>query len=188
MPATRPHGRTRIDPTRQIPARPSTGRIVASPDEWLVALPARMPAYLSVERYEANLARLAANRNTAATPGAVHNGTALLAGLLRCGRCGGRRVNVQYHAWGPAYVCSYQKLWHRRLVPAHLRPGAGSLRHRTGPRRNHAGCSAGVAARRPHLVVQPPRERPNAWSTGSSATPPGGSFCDPGRVRAPAAC
>jgi DNA invertase Pin-like site-specific DNA recombinase len=103
------YGRTRIDPTRQIPARPSTGRIVASPDEWLVALPGRMPAYLSVERYEANLARLAANRNTAATPGAVHNGTALLAGLLRCGRCGGHRVNVQYHAWGPAYVCSYEK-------------------------------------------------------------------------------
>jgi DNA invertase Pin-like site-specific DNA recombinase len=103
------YGRTRVDPARQIPARPSTGRIVASPDEWLVALPGRMPAYLSVERYEANLARLAANRNTAATPGAAHNGTALLAGLLRCGRCGGRRVNVQYHAWGPAYVCSYEK-------------------------------------------------------------------------------
>jgi hypothetical protein len=29
----------------------------------------------------------------------------LLAGLLRCGRC----VNVQYHAWGPACVCSYEK-------------------------------------------------------------------------------
>jgi hypothetical protein len=41
---------------------------VASPDEWLVALPGRLPAYLSVERYEANLARLAANRNTSATP------------------------------------------------------------------------------------------------------------------------
>ena len=103
------HGRTRIGPTRQIPARPSTGRIVASPDEWLVALPGRLPAYLSVERYEANLARLAGNRNTAATPGAVHNGTALLAGLLRCGRCGGHRVNVQYHTWGPAYVCAYEK-------------------------------------------------------------------------------
>jgi hypothetical protein len=46
------HGRTRIDPTR-----PSTGRIVASPDEWLVALPDKLPAYLSVERYKANLAR-----------------------------------------------------------------------------------------------------------------------------------
>jgi hypothetical protein len=95
-----------IRPGRSRPG-PAPGRIVASPDEWLVALPGRLPAYLSVERYEANLARLAANRNTAATPGAVHNGTALLTGLLRCGRCGGHRVNVQYHAWGPAYVCSY---------------------------------------------------------------------------------
>jgi hypothetical protein len=33
----------------------------------------------------------------------------LLAGLLRCGRCGGHRVNVQHHTWGPAYVCAYEK-------------------------------------------------------------------------------
>jgi len=103
------YGRTRVDAARQVPARPSTGRVVASQDEWLVALPDRMPAYLSVAQYEANLARLAANRNTAATVGAVHNGTALLGGLLHCGRCGGHRMNVRYHAWGPAYLCTYEK-------------------------------------------------------------------------------
>jgi hypothetical protein len=27
------------------------------------------------------------------------------------------------------------------------------------------------------LVVRPPRERPRPWSSGSTATPPGGSFC-----------
>ena len=45
----------------------------------------------------ANLARLAANRARAETPGAVRAGSALLAGLVRCGRCG-RRMTVRYHA------------------------------------------------------------------------------------------
>ena len=35
-----------------------------------------------MEQYEANIARLAANRSTAPTPGAPRDGPALLAGLL----------------------------------------------------------------------------------------------------------
>jgi Recombinase len=68
------YGRRRIEPSRKIPGRPSTGRVVRGIDEWLVALPDRMPAYISVAQYEANLARLQANRNTAATPGAAKDG------------------------------------------------------------------------------------------------------------------
>ena len=44
---------------------------------------------------------MAANRQTAAAPGAPRDGAALLAGLLRCGRCGGHRMTVRYHD-GPA--------------------------------------------------------------------------------------
>jgi DNA invertase Pin-like site-specific DNA recombinase len=106
-------GRRQVNPSRKVPGRPATGRVVTDRDEWLVLLPDRMPAYISVEQYEANLARLAANRNTAATPGAPRAGSALLAGLLRCGRCGGHRMTVRYHTPASrspahAYTCAYE--------------------------------------------------------------------------------
>lgn len=104
------YGRRRIEPSRKIPGRPSTGRVVRGIDQWLVALPDRMPAYLSVGQYEANLARLAANRNTAATPGAPRDGAALLGGLLRCGRCHGQRMLVSYHDQRHDYTCVSQKV------------------------------------------------------------------------------
>ncbi|WP_308201566.1 recombinase family protein [Sphaerisporangium perillae] len=110
------YGRRRVDPRRKQPGRPSTGRIVGDSDEWLVLLADRMPAYITVEQYGANLARMAANRQTAASPGAPRDGSALLAGLLRCGRCGGgHRMTVRYHtpsSRNPAhgYVCAYNQV------------------------------------------------------------------------------
>ena len=79
--------------------------------EWLVLLPGRLPAYITPEEHEANIARMAANRQTAAAPGAPRDGAALLSGLLRCGRCGGHRMTVRYHdasarsAYG--YTCAF---------------------------------------------------------------------------------
>jgi DNA invertase Pin-like site-specific DNA recombinase len=106
------YGRRQTDGRRKIPGRPSTGRVVRGQDEWLVVLPDRMPAYISVAQYERNAARMAANRQIAASPGAARGGAALLAGLLRCGLCGGHRMTVRYHTTGsraPAhgYVCAY---------------------------------------------------------------------------------
>jgi hypothetical protein len=105
------YGRRRVDPRRQLPGRPSTGRVVRRPDEWLVAIPGVLPAYITVEAYHANLARLAANAARAETPGVVRVGSALLSGLARCGRCG-RRMTVRYHVRGqttvPEYVCARQ--------------------------------------------------------------------------------
>jgi hypothetical protein len=73
----------------------------------LVLLRDRLPAYISWERFEANQARLAANRNSPGAPGAPRDGPAVLAGLVRCGRCG-RRMVVRYP--GPkgrvSYTCS----------------------------------------------------------------------------------
>jgi hypothetical protein len=51
-----------------VPGRSSTGRVVRAPDQWLVAIPGVLPAYITVEAYHANLARLAANAARAETP------------------------------------------------------------------------------------------------------------------------
>ncbi len=59
------------------------------------------------------MARMAANRQTAATPGAPRDGSALLSGLLRCGLCGEHRMSVRYHdGRGSAhgYVCAFYQV------------------------------------------------------------------------------
>jgi DNA invertase Pin-like site-specific DNA recombinase len=105
------YGRRRVDPRRQVPGRPSTGRVVRGQDQWLVAIPGVLPAYITVEQYHANLARLAANAARADQPGVVRAGSALLSGIARCGRCG-RRMTVRYHlrqqTTQPEYVCARQ--------------------------------------------------------------------------------
>ncbi|MCX4403485.1 MULTISPECIES: recombinase family protein [unclassified Streptomyces] len=105
------YGRRRVEHRRQQPGRPSTGRVVRGEDEWLVFIPDALPAYITVEQYRANLARLAANAARAETPGTVRSGPALLAGLVRCGRCG-KRMTVRYHQQAgstrPDYVCARQ--------------------------------------------------------------------------------
>jgi hypothetical protein len=72
-----------------------------------VFLKDRFPAYITYERFEANQARLAANRSRAESPGAVRDGGGLLAGVVRCGRCG-RRMYVRYGRADrrPSYICS----------------------------------------------------------------------------------
>lgn len=90
------YGRRRVDPMRQRPGHPGSGLRGHAEDEWLARIEGALPAYISVEQYRANLARLAANAPRADTPGAVRYGPALLAGLLCCGRCA-RRMTVTYH-------------------------------------------------------------------------------------------
>ena len=93
------YGRRQDDPRRKQPERPRTGRVVMTPDEWLVLLPNHCPSYISPEQYERNQARLAANRACADAMGAVRTGPALLAGLVVCARCG-CRLNVHYDDGG----------------------------------------------------------------------------------------
>jgi DNA invertase Pin-like site-specific DNA recombinase len=78
--------------------------------EWQVLIRDHQPGYISWDEYlrnqeilEANLARRADERS-----GAPKSGPALLAGLLRCGRCG-RKLRVVYSGHGgrvPRYSCS----------------------------------------------------------------------------------
>ncbi len=101
------YGRRQVDPRHKKPGRPSTGRTVTEPEDWFVLLKERLPAYISWEQYEANLARLKANRARSDELGAVRQGPSLLAGLLVCGKCG-RRLTVRYGGEKNrhAYVCN----------------------------------------------------------------------------------
>ena len=96
------------DARRQTPGRPRSGRGSGlAAEDCLVFLRDRFPAYITWERFEANQARLAANRSRAESAGAVRGGAALLAGVVWCGRCG-KRMYVRYGRTGrrPSYVCS----------------------------------------------------------------------------------
>ncbi len=122
------YGRRQAGPRRKLPGRPATGRVVKDSGEWLVLLPDRLPAYITAEEHQANVARMAANRQTAASPGAPRGGAALLAGLLRCGRCGRHRMTARYPD-GPGrrphnYTCAFYQVNY----------GAGGLcQHIAGP-------------------------------------------------------
>jgi hypothetical protein len=82
----------------------------AIPGEWQILIRDHHPGYISWDEYlrhqetlEANLARAAGERS-----GAPKSGPALLAGLLRCGRCG-RKLRVVYSGTAgrvPRYSCS----------------------------------------------------------------------------------
>lgn len=88
-------GRRAIDPRRKIPGRPGTGRTVVPPEECAVLLKDRCPAYISWQQYQANLRQMANNQVRGQTRGPARQGSALLGGLLVCGRCGCRMM-VRY--------------------------------------------------------------------------------------------
>jgi DNA invertase Pin-like site-specific DNA recombinase len=84
-----------------------SGRPTGPAERELVLIRDRLPAYITWDRFRANQERLAANRARLDAAGAPRGGPSLLAGLLRCGRCG-RRMAVRYSGrrsvhW---YACS----------------------------------------------------------------------------------
>jgi DNA invertase Pin-like site-specific DNA recombinase len=98
------YGVRSADRRRQKPGRPGTGRRSGRIDGAEVFLPDRVPAYISWEQYERNRAQLRANM--AAQVGPARAGSALLSGLLTCGRCG-LRMTAAYNNNGHTarYVC-----------------------------------------------------------------------------------
>lgn len=99
------YGRRVADARRRRPGRPGTGRMVMPRDQWLVCLRDRLPAYITWEDYERNLAHLKANRSRASGPGAPRKGLALLQGLVVCGRCGSRMITRYTKSSRPRYEC-----------------------------------------------------------------------------------
>jgi DNA invertase Pin-like site-specific DNA recombinase len=99
------YGVRSVDRRKQKPGRPGTGRRSPRADDAEVFLHDRLPAYISFERYELNQAQLKSNK--AACGGIVRAGSALLSGILICGRCG-LRMSALYNNNGHTarYVCS----------------------------------------------------------------------------------
>jgi DNA invertase Pin-like site-specific DNA recombinase len=76
------------------------------PDQWTAVHHGAYPAFIDWERFMANQARLADNASNYARRmrGAPRDGSALLAGLVVCGRCG-RQLQATYKPT-PRYVCT----------------------------------------------------------------------------------
>jgi DNA invertase Pin-like site-specific DNA recombinase len=80
-------------------------------DQWTSFIPGAHPGYITLDQYEANIARLTANaaaHGRDRTAGPPREGPALLQGLIICGRCG-LRMTVRYHhrrdQQVPTYMC-----------------------------------------------------------------------------------
>jgi DNA invertase Pin-like site-specific DNA recombinase len=145
-------GRTREEKHLGPDGRVRVRRLVLPPEEWAVCLPDHHPGYVSWDEYLATRGRLHANmRPRGEGGGAAREGTGLLQGLVRCGRCG-RRMQVTYSGKdgrSPRYWC----------VRARDHHGAGAACQALGGRRldraiaaafleaiSPAGAGAGMGA------------------------------------------
>lgn len=92
---------------------PKTGKSrphYRAPEDWPVCIEDHHAGYISWETYLANRRRLRQNGFRAETQGAPREGTALLQGLVWCGRCGARMgVNTYSVREGrrPSYICNH---------------------------------------------------------------------------------
>ena len=119
------YGRHREQPR---PGRKRGSSITVPRQEWISFIPGAHPGYITLDQWEANIARLAANaaahgRDRAAGP--PREGPALLQGIIICGRCGGR-MTIRYHAHGgkdlPTYLCQRDGIDNARPICAAI-PG-----------------------------------------------------------------
>lgn len=122
-------GRTRRE-TRVVAGRARRGaRRVTEPGEWRVLLKGHHEGYISWADFVRNQDQIASNRagwDSRAT-GAPKSGPALLAGLLRCGKCG-RHMKVSYSGRGgrvPRYACNENR--HMTGSPTCFSTGAVGL-------------------------------------------------------------
>jgi DNA invertase Pin-like site-specific DNA recombinase len=82
-------------------------------EQWQVLLRDKCPSYITWEQFESNVEQLKQNRSRSASRGAVRQGRALLAGLIKCGRCGFRmRTRYTGKASQPRYACETSRSLH----------------------------------------------------------------------------
>lgn len=103
------YGRRCTDRQRQIPGRPSTGRIRRPKKQWISLVKEKYPAYITWDDYETNQRQIEMNRQSyedkLRARGVERTGRALLQGLVACRRCG-RAMSVRYRSNdGFEYIC-----------------------------------------------------------------------------------
>ncbi len=95
-------------------------------EQWIAFIPDAHPGYITLDQFDTNLARLAANaaahgRDRAAGP--PREGPALLQGIIVCGRCG-KRMTVRYKQrrdkTDPIYVCQRDGIDEARPICASI--------------------------------------------------------------------
>lgn len=93
------YGRRIVEPTRQIPGRPATGRLRRRRSQWIALVKDVYPAYITWDEFELIERTIEENRQKMqdqfARKRAIRQGRAMLTGLVHCGHCG--------HAMGVAY-------------------------------------------------------------------------------------
>ncbi len=96
--------RTRVEGGRKV----ITHGVARRREDWMVLIRDHHDGYISWEEYDRNRTIIAGNASMkgAMVAGAVRNGSGLLVGLLRCGRCG-RKFKVHHHSRRDArYLCA----------------------------------------------------------------------------------
>jgi len=85
---------------------PQKKRLRVPMDQWDVFLEDHHERYITRATWERNVARIAANAclRRPMNPRSPQNGSGLMAGLLRCRRCG-HKLHTTYRAEGASYVC-----------------------------------------------------------------------------------
>ena len=98
-------------------------------DAWDVFLLDHHDAYITSQAWERNVEKIDSNANIRGplTKGAAGRGSSIMAGLLRCRRCG-HRLQAKYSSGGVRYVCSGGD--RQRMRGAAQLPGL--LRHAVG--------------------------------------------------------
>jgi len=89
------YGMTQAHAMKHLSGRSCPGRIKRPRDQWTALLPGVYPAYISAEEFEANMRKIEGNRKFLPAKGQDPMKGALLAGMIRCGRCG-RKMMVTY--------------------------------------------------------------------------------------------
>ena len=104
------YGRRRPEPLRRQPGSHRIGTVAVAPEEWSICLKDAHPAYVDWDEFMTNRRQLTENvaRYELGRPGAPRKGSALLQGIISCGRCA-RRMCLRYsgpHGDYPVYVCT----------------------------------------------------------------------------------
>jgi len=117
------YGRRQGVPSRQVPGRPSAGRLRQEQGDWLALVKDVYPAYVSWEQWEGIQAKMADNHRTMQVRLTVRKGnqqgSALLAGLVRCGKCG-HAMRVVYKEQRFQYTCSNSRVELRQAACQYL--------------------------------------------------------------------